>query len=664
MLSKLLPTNNPESSLVLPSERTEFTNSLYSFRQVGLGVLGLQLVWLLLWSNLQSARFSLTWDFAIYHQAWWLIGHGVLNPFETMNGYPFWSSHGEIMMWPLAVLGRLWPHAVTLLWIQDIFLVWAEVIAFNWICDFAAKSEQGKWRSGFAVLLAATGLILLVADPWIYWTAAWDFHMEVVGLLFCLLTARQIYRDPTKHRIWLWVALGLMCGDVTATYIAGIGFSSMLVGTEWRRTGTLVASAGVGWMLMLTAIGANKASSLATGYGYLVNAISPANSMGLGATQIFLGVLEHPFRAVTVLWDRRVNIYGVLAPGGLIGVFWPLVAVPIALVLLENGLNSYGDFIVPGFQDALLFLLVPIGTIAVLFLISRNWHRITVAISVVLAMNSIVWGTIWIPRTSAQWINVSPPAAKVLSSILHQIGPQDEVMMSQGMVGRFSGRKWVYAFGKSPVLPIHTSPTWVIVSPNQGIGLVTPAASEALIGELATNLHARLVTAEFGVWAFRWMPPPSMKFLVVPSSPTKILAWTTTGSAGRATYHGLPATWIAESNGTEGYVVAGDYWREPRGKYMATVRLSTNSPVNIEVWNTTGGALLSRRKVGPTHGMESVRLLVNATRYFTQDLYGGKGIFRISPLQPPSGDALEIRIWTSGRASVQVSSLGMTPLTS
>lgn len=62
---------------------------LREVRQIGLGVLGLQLVLLIVWSNMQSRRFSLTWDFSVYHQAWWLIGHGNLNPFATLNGFPF-----------------------------------------------------------------------------------------------------------------------------------------------------------------------------------------------------------------------------------------------------------------------------------------------------------------------------------------------------------------------------------------------------------------------------------------------------------------------------------------------------------------------------------------------------------------------------------------------
>src|ERR1022692_2055268 len=53
---------------------------LRRLRRIGLAILGLQLLGLGAWSALLYHRFALTWDFAVYHQPWYLIAHGNLDP--------------------------------------------------------------------------------------------------------------------------------------------------------------------------------------------------------------------------------------------------------------------------------------------------------------------------------------------------------------------------------------------------------------------------------------------------------------------------------------------------------------------------------------------------------------------------------------------------------
>ena len=103
-----------------PPTASGLTGPLSRVRRIGYAVLALQLAGFLTWSTLLYHRFALTFDFSIYHQAWYEIAHGNLDPYNSEQGFPFWRTHCEFMLWPLALLYWVWPHDVVLLWLQDI----------------------------------------------------------------------------------------------------------------------------------------------------------------------------------------------------------------------------------------------------------------------------------------------------------------------------------------------------------------------------------------------------------------------------------------------------------------------------------------------------------------------------------------------------------------
>ena len=148
-------------------------------RQIGYS--GLQLAVFLVWSTILYRRFALTADFSIYHQAWYLIAHGHLNPYDTVQGFPFWQSHSEFLVWPLAPLYWVWPHDVLLFYVMDVGVAGAEMVVFTWLCEIAQRSRPGK----DAAWLAGVGLVLLVVNPWMWWAVSFGFHLEALAVLFC-----------------------------------------------------------------------------------------------------------------------------------------------------------------------------------------------------------------------------------------------------------------------------------------------------------------------------------------------------------------------------------------------------------------------------------------------------------------------------------------------
>jgi hypothetical protein len=106
-----------------------FVVSLRTVRRIGYLVLAVKFLGFCVWSMVLYQHFALTPDFAQYQQAWYLIAHGHLNPYDTVGNFAFWQNHGEFIMWPLALLYWVSPGGVGLLWLQDAGVVGAELVA-------------------------------------------------------------------------------------------------------------------------------------------------------------------------------------------------------------------------------------------------------------------------------------------------------------------------------------------------------------------------------------------------------------------------------------------------------------------------------------------------------------------------------------------------------
>ena len=79
--------------------------------------------------------FRASQDFASYYQAWFLIAHGHLLPYDSIFGSAFLKSHFALLLWPLSCTYWLYPHGVTLLWLQDLAIVGVEIVVLLWALD-------------------------------------------------------------------------------------------------------------------------------------------------------------------------------------------------------------------------------------------------------------------------------------------------------------------------------------------------------------------------------------------------------------------------------------------------------------------------------------------------------------------------------------------------
>jgi hypothetical protein len=636
-------------------------------RRVGLGLFALQLLGLLLWSSFVYHRFSLTPDYVGAAQAWYLMAHGHLNPFVSDWGEHWLTDHSEAFIALLAPLWWIWPHAILLLWVQDLVVVVAGIVAFLWMIDYlehryGSNSIDGprRYRHSLAArahdfwkpraattLLGSMGLLLLLLNPWPYWAASFDLHGEVFGACFAILTAYDISRR--RRRAWLWAVLTLSCGDVGATYLFGVGLSALLAGRATRRIGLAICGVGLGAVLLVTAAGANTGSGL----GVYAPGQPGAPSTGVhSVTPILKAFFTRPLAYFHPLRQHALNIYANIAPVGAVGLAtaWGF-GVPF-VVLVSNNLRP--GLSITASQNMPIYLFIALGTVMIVAVLSRRLPTLALALVAVIAVNAIAWSAVWVPRTKDQWVRVSSGAARILSDAAARIPVTDEVVASHGVSGSLAARPYFETL--YDVVPIYTHTVWFVVAPEQGIEVVDVPDELAELANVARIAH--LVEHGSGIWVFRYHPRTTQKLLRLETPGpfrTLVRGWEVPGPAGRAVTTGRERDWDTTATGAKGYVVSGDYWRAQSGSYRAVVSLTSEGPTEIQLWDSTANRLLWSEQMSTIPSPTVVESpAVEMGEAVGEDLYGGSLMFRITPIPPPAGDNLEVRVWSPGGHSLTV----------
>ncbi len=490
--------------------------------RVGLILFCLQFCFLLGLSVFTYRRFTLGIDFAIFSQAWTQIGTGHLDPMSTIHGVRFVDNHFELIMWPLALVHLVLHSPFVLLVVQDVALVGMEVVAFTWVAAMVRRSDlPTTW---IVAILAGTGALLLAA-PGTYSTVVEDFHFEALAMFFIVFAAYDFWSGRTR-RMWAWVVLCLLCGDVGGLYVLGIGLSGMLFrGT--RRDGLALFALGMVWVGLISVIGANQGSNLSSGYAYLAGRSAiPGGFSGLWL--VGSGVVTHPGRAWHIATPRAGTAARYVLNGGGFGLFTPWgFAVP--LVVLGTSMLQYdGIFIGLPFQNVVVIPFVAFGSAwLVVWLAVRARTTAVTALAIAVGVASVLIGL----ATSAQRLQtalqvnashgfVSGPDAAALSRTLARTPADAEVAAPLPTVGRFGQRPFVYLLVDQPgtaarPVPISAPTVVVVVDPAITPELFPPHKVTVLVHRLEAE-GARALVSSAGVTALIWHPSPGLTSIRMP----------------------------------------------------------------------------------------------------------------------------------------------------
>lgn len=638
---------------------------------VAVALLAVQLIAMLVLSWVVYHRWSNTWDYAIRYQGWWGIAHGNLDPYSSVVGRYFLQDHFELINWPLAPLSRIWPHGLWPLWIQDGMVTAAEMGAVFMVHDTLRFGTWSRRIPGWAAIGAVT--VMLVANPWIYDSVAFDFHYQAVGAAcFALLVCREMMLGRNR-RLALFAALCLACGDIASTYLSAVGIGGILAGRGQRRRGLALVATGVAWFGVVSLAGGSAGSGLSGHYAYLAGpGVRRASPL-----RILKGALTHPSRVFGHLWSQRLDLWAYTTSAGFIGLFTPWAVLPV-LVLLETGLTGGKGLAGSPYESfgAYLFL-IPLSVLALgrldRWLELRGERLVAVvrrvpgrartvlasvpsALGVVIVVFSILWGVVWIPRVPGQWIRVNPGNASVLDRVEHMIPAGAEVVASQGVIGRFADRRWLYKFVGGGDYTLHTEDSYFVIVPSQGIEIASVQSSEGIISQLAGPLHAHVLLHDDGVWLLRLRRHSATEHAEIPDDFSMLPAWVGRTATGVPVRSGPEADWsMVQSKPRPGYVLYGLQWEKAPGTYRATVTVSSTAQVSLEVWDAQTSTLLSRRElVGPTTGFETIQTTFTIGAVNRIPVYEGVPPFRFRPQigRPPI--RVGIRVWTPGTGSVNV----------
>jgi predicted membrane protein DUF2079 len=612
-------------------------------------------------SVLEYSRFALTQDFGAFNQVFHQVSHGDLNPADTIDHVAhYWQVHLELYLWLIAPIGAVFNSALTLCVLQDLAGIVACAIAWRWMLTilYAGRTELPQRRT-----LALCSLALLIFNPWIYWSYAFDFHSEPIAVAFLIASGYAFFQGRTRTGLILAVFV-LFVGDVASTYLAGLGLTIVIASRRNRPIGLALIVAGIFWLEFSHRVGAGVMSAFNITYGYLIYGYFPGFDPGipkLTVRDLLLGLIAHPFNAVYALRDKFVDIYANLSPIGFIGIFSPW-SIGLALVVLaENQLAYAFTYSQPNFQAIVMYLFGTVGFTWFLAVIARFGGRAAAGVAIAASVNTFVWYAVWMPQLEPHWIRTSAAAAVTARSIEDQIAPQDEVVASHGLIGRFANRAFVYSLWSLPVVPRDADTVQFVIAPYEGINVESVNKSLASLDVLVREYGAIVRLHENGVWWLTINLAQSATDFALPSGADEVPAWACAGPAGTAVIAGAWVFWYAAGGKEPGYVVARAYWRERAGDYLASADVDAHGPAMFEVWDATTDELIARQYVAPGPRRTVTQTFRHLDRG-VEPLYKGWWLFQIDPTEPPIDDNVEIRMYTFGTASVNVYRVGLKTL--
>jgi hypothetical protein len=507
------------------------------FWKVALTAVAAQLAVLIGYSWYLYHRFDLLEDFAHNAQAWYLIGHGDLSPLDTVRipSTPFLRDHLDLVMWPLSLLHVVSGSPFSLLVVQDVAVAVAELITLRWV--WSLLSERLHRHRTAAGLLA---LVVLMANAWWYETVSFDIHLTPLGLPLLLAVGYFLSRRQWA-RAAVAAAACVLFGAVVTEILAFVGIAGLVVliarrprDTRGIVTALVITVAAASWVLIVTGVGANKASNLASQYSYLV-----ADNGHAGTFALLSGAVRHPVRVLRMLGKRAHAMARPLITSGIVGILSPIglimsigTLVPAALAVSPS-FSSVND----SFQTLAVVPFVLVGDVIVLLRLGawigargsatprathgagrRTIHggAVVWGLACLLAVVAVAQDARLLVHLRQTWWTVSPAAAVALHTGLDHAPAAEEVISSNGVVGRFSQRRYVYPLQLSPqTIPVKTSDVVLVIATSGNEALTRPQVAADLRFAVA-GLHARRLSHSPGVSTFRWQVPPGQSSVTFP----------------------------------------------------------------------------------------------------------------------------------------------------
>ncbi|MGC8461869.1 MAG: DUF2079 domain-containing protein [Candidatus Dormibacteria bacterium] len=441
------------------------------------------------------SHFNVSSDFGMNNQATFLISHGVLNPFNTIGNDLMWQDQFKLLIWPIGLLRTVVPGAMLLVVLQATALALASGILVHTVqrLSVALPSTSAK------VVIAITAAVILL-EPWTFQAALADFHAQNIAAPALVLLISSILLH--KSRFWMAgsAVIYLLSGSEACTVVAAAGLGFLLL-RGFRREGAGLLALGSLWIALILVLHAAQGTPLGQVYGYLASSSHPT------AQAILAGIIHHPGRPLSQLASHGITIVALLLMAGTIGLFYPPAGAVTCCEVLLAGLQQHTnllDFASGSFQMWPAVALMLCGLPIVVSAVSqwgRRQHprvqRLLIAGATLLGITTVIGNGYYDTTIPSRWNTVSTPVVFALQQASSHIPAGAEVIASNGIVGTFSARSYVYALTSlEERVPICSSTVAIVVVPHDGLKLLPSSTAHHVV--TSTMSRAAVHTTVYG----------------------------------------------------------------------------------------------------------------------------------------------------------------------
>ncbi|HLO88117.1 MAG TPA: DUF2079 domain-containing protein [Nostocaceae cyanobacterium] len=180
------------------------------------------------------------WDLGIFDQGVYLISQGK-SPISSFLGFHILADHAAWILYPIALLYKIYPSVYWLFAVQAIALAIAAWPTYQLAVQAGLKEKQ-----------AVTLSIVYLLYPLIFNISLFDFHPDVIAVP-AILAAVLAARNKNIYGFCLYVLIVLGCKAVFGLTVAAMGV--WLWGWEKRKLfGAIALLSGVTWFIISTQI--------------------------------------------------------------------------------------------------------------------------------------------------------------------------------------------------------------------------------------------------------------------------------------------------------------------------------------------------------------------------------------------------------------------------
>ncbi len=467
-----------------------------SLKALGRLLLLLQFIASLVVMALRVRSYSMGVNFGSYYQEFVLIGNGKFTLAGSYFGFPFFRSSGDFLFGVVSLVALVARSPMVLASIYVLLLSAVNFLAFSYATDLLGGSAQDK---SLVTRYEAIVLMMVLMNPFFYLSLFGEFHFDLlISMVFGMLILRPSPGTKIPLRLIAIAAL-VLNGFYGGLILAFVGIARLLSIRLAKRVEAIVeASLGLVVMVVYSALGFAKGVD----FPYFVATYAPTLvPYGQSATYAALGrFVAAPSLVAASISNNLTSLTEVFLVGGGVGILGFLG--PLTAVIFVIGASLFG--VLPPLNEPLYgfgaSIFVFASSVKVLIAIARMGRKIVSASVIVVAL-AITVGSLFVASQviGNNFYPISSFDRQSLAIAASYLGDSSELIGDPRLLGRFSGRSYVYSDLSGSPIPIVGSDVFVLLTTSprvifsNGVGIddVAPSDKFAKLNSLGAQLIYR-----------------------------------------------------------------------------------------------------------------------------------------------------------------------------